>query len=241
MTLSSGTLARHPCRRPRRDRGGRRWRRFAGRVEERTLIDTRLIAGNSLANVRESCPRSATELSSSKILLAPRDMRPGPKARRVRGTRTRMINLLPQFRAQPAAESPPPFALASAAARGGRFAKVRWIGNLAAQIWHRSSPSGLKARQRRPRNCRRQRCGDERENGMAATTNRARAGDALRPSKLFDGARPGPARPRGKAELADSHHLRSQSQSSPQLRAGRARSGQIKRKRLFPNQDYVRP
>ena len=76
---------------------------------------------------------------------------------------------------------------------------------------------------------------------MAATTNRARAGDALRPSKLFDGARPGAARPRGKAELADSHHLRSQSQSSPQLRAGRARSGQIKRKRRIPNQHCVRP
>jgi hypothetical protein len=94
---------------------------------------------------------------------------------------------------------------------------------LSAQIRHRSSPSGLKARQRRPFKCRRQRCNDERENGMAAKTNRARAdGAALKPSKLFEGARPGPFRPCGKGELADSHQLRSRSQSSPQLRVGGA-------------------
>jgi len=39
---------------------------------------------------------------------------------------------------------------------------------------------------------------------MAAKTNRARAGDAaLKPNKPFEGARPGPFRPRAEAELAD--------------------------------------
>src|ERR1700730_4979297 len=47
------------------------------------------------------------------------------------------------------------------------------------------------------------RCDDDRENEMVAKTNRARAGDAaLKPSKLFEGARPGPIRPRGEAEHA---------------------------------------
>src|SRR5580692_10288830 len=50
-------------------------------------------------------------------------------------------NYFPEFRAQPAADSHPRFARASAAARGGRFAKVRWIGNLPAQMRHRSFPS----------------------------------------------------------------------------------------------------
>jgi hypothetical protein len=43
---------------------------------------------------------------------------------------------------------------------------------------------------------------DDGENGMAAKTNRARAGAALKPSKLFEGARPRPARPHGEAERA---------------------------------------
>src|SRR3984893_18596462 len=44
----------------------------------------------------ESCPCSATESSSSKILSVPRGRRPGPQAHRVRGTRTRMRKLLPR-------------------------------------------------------------------------------------------------------------------------------------------------
>src|SRR4029077_5485890 len=111
-----------------------------------------------------------------------------------------------EFRPQPAADSRPRFARASAPARGGRFAKVSRVGNLSAQIWHRSSSVGYEARRERPFKCRRQRCDDERENRIAAKLV-ARSPTALRRSlvRFLNALGPGRSRRLGKLNMRISH------------------------------------
>ncbi|MFZ3325158.1 MAG: hypothetical protein WA231_04385, partial [Methylocella sp.] len=79
--------------------------------------------------------------------------------------------------------------------------------SLGSEICLRKSGIGLLPRDLRQGNGGRANAGAKdvmtsRENRMAAKTNRARASDALKPSKLFEGARPRPARPQGEAEHA---------------------------------------
>src|SRR6202040_4257499 len=135
---ASGTGGRRPCRGTNIDRHTLNRGKFAGQRRKNPVHVVRLNPA-----LQKFCRYREVD-----VLVRKRIEFEAPEPGRE--------NFFPEFRAEPAADSDPRFALAGAATRGGRFAKVPWIGNLSAQIQHRSSPSRIRAKQRRPCKCRRQ-------------------------------------------------------------------------------------